>query len=383
MNDLLEWFRWILEWFKRIFIEPSVSFGGININLLRAAGFLAVFTAFLIINKYLRQLWRRFFIRLALEEDAQERLFWLISFCFVFVGLIIGLAILGIDLGLWVTVLATPIQIGDTQFSFVNLFAFLTVMVGAFILSRYLRHILRSRVLPPFHLDRNAQFLLLRLVHVSVVVVAIFIGFKFINLQLTSLAVVLGGFSIGIGFGLQNIASNLISGIILIFEHPIRVGDQVTVGNTYGNVSAINLRSTVVITMDNIAMIVPNSQFIAEPITNWTHTDSVIRLTASVGVAYGSDTAQVKKALLEVGNEHPNVIKTEQPRTSPMIAPPLVRFVGFGDSSLNFELLVWITDALQRYDIQSDLYFAIDAKFRAYNITIPFPQRDVHHFYQE
>ena len=366
------------EWFNRIFVDQTVSFGGISINLIRIIGFLAVFGASLIIARSLRRFWRKLFTRLTLEEQTQERLLWLISFCFVFAGLIVGLAILGISLPLLVGVLSNSIQIGDTKISFINLFAFLAVVVGAFILSKYLRHVLSSRVLPRLHLDTNAQFLLLRSVHIGIIVLGVLLGFNFISLQLTSLAVMLGGLGLGLGFGLQNIASNLISGIILIFERPIRVGDLVTVSDMYGRVVAINLRSTVVVTLENIAVIVPNSQFISESITNWTHTGNVIRITVRVGVAYGSDTARVKQALLEAANEHPEVIKTKQPQTSRLIEPPFVRFMNFGDSSLDFELLVWITDALRRYDIQSDLHFAVDAKFRENNITIAFPQRDVH-----
>ena len=375
MNDLL-------EWFNRIFVDQTVSFGGISINLIRVIGFLAVFGASVIIARYLQRFWRKLFTRLTLEEQTQERLLWLIFFCFMFVGLIVGLAILGIEMLLMVTILSKPIQISNIKISFISLFAFFVVVMVAFILSKYLRHVLSSRVLPRLHLATNAQFLLLRLVHISIVALGIILGFSFISLRLTSLAVVFGGFSVGIGFGLQNIASNLISGVIIIFERPIRVGDQVTVGDLYCNVRAINMRSTLVVTPENIAMIVPNSQFISNPVTNWTHTGSAVRLKIGVGVAYGSDTARVKQTLLEVAEEHPEVFKTEQPEISPMIAPPLVRFVDFGDSSLDFELLVWITDVLQRADINSDLHFAIDEKFREYNITIPFPQRDVH-FYQE
>ena len=376
MND---WF----EELKQIFIEQSISVGGISINLLKVVGFIAVFGVFLIIARYLERFWRKLFTRLTLEERTQERLLWLISFCFVFAGLIVGLAILGVGLPLLMSVLSNEIQIGDTKFSFLNLFTFFAVVVTASILSKYMRHVLSSRVLPHLHLATNAQFLLLRSVHIGIIVLGVLLGLNFISLQLTSLAVMLGGLGLGIGFGLQNIASNLISGIILIFERPIRVGDLVTVGDMYGRVTAINLRSTVVVTLENIAMIVPNAQFVSESITNWTLTDDVIRITVPVGVAYGSDTARVKQALLEVATEHPEVIQTRQPQTSRLIEPPLVRFMSFGDSSLDFELLVWITDALQRYNIQSDLHFAIDAKFREYDIRIPFPQRDVHHFYQK
>ena len=179
------------------------------------------------------------------------------------------------------------------------------------------------------------------------------------------------------GFGLQNIASNLISGLILIFERPVRVGDTITVGDTFGMVNAINLRSTHITTNDNIDIIVPNAQLVSEPITNWTHRDMQIRIKVEVGVTYGSDTTQVKNALTEVAKAHPRTINQPEPRLSPLVNAPEVHFIHFGDSSLDCVLYVWIYEAREQYGILSALHFMIDQKFRARNIEIPFPQRDV------
>ena len=137
------------------------------------------------------------------------------------------------------------------------------------------------------------------------------------------------------------------------------------------------MRSTFIITYDNIDIIVPNSQFISNTITNWTLRDKQVRIQVPVGVAYGSDTALVKQALLEVARAHPQIIK-EPDAQMPMARAPIVRFINFGESSLDFELLAWIPDLSQRFDVISDLHFMIDQKFREYNINIPFPQRDVY-----
>jgi small-conductance mechanosensitive channel len=174
---------------------------------------------------------------------------------------------------------------------------------------------------------------------------------------------------VGIGFGLQNIANNFVSGLILLFERPIKPNDMVSVGDTDGKVEEIKMRATTVVTRDNVTIIVPNSQFISSEVTNWSHTDPKVRIHVPVGVAYGSDVKLVTDLLLQVAKDHPQVMNEP---------PPNVWFTGFGDSSLDFELLVWITEPISRQKIRSDLNYAIDAAFRQHDVTIPFPQRDLH-----
>ncbi len=366
-----------LQWFRQIFIAPSVLFAGTEINLLTLIGFISICGLFLIIARFLRRLLRGLFSRLGLEKSTQERLLWLVFIIVMLIGLVVGFATIGINLALLGKILTYSIPIGGTDLSLTKLLWFLIVLIGAVVLSKHLRMVLQERVLPPFQLPQNTQFLLLRLVHIGMMSLGILIGINLTGLSLTSLSVVLGGLSIGIGFGLQNIASNLIAGVILIFERPIRVGDLITVGENVGTVSAINMRSTFIITFDNIDIIVPNSQFISNTITNWTLRDKQVRIKVPVGVAYGSDTALVKQALLEVTRAHPQIIK-EPDAQMPMARAPIVRFINFGESSLDFELLAWIPDLSQRLDVISDLHFMIDQKFREYNINIPFPQRDVY-----
>jgi small-conductance mechanosensitive channel len=168
---------------------------------------------------------------------------------------------------------------------------------------------------------------------------------------------------------LQDITKNLISGVVLLFEKPIQTGDFVELGDLCGTVQGIRLRSTVIRTIDHIAIIVPNSEFLDRQVVNWSHHDSVSRLRLSVGVAYGSDTQRVRRSLLEAARQCAQVLS---------VPAPEVQFTGFGDSSLDFLLLVWIRDPGDQFTVTSDLNFAIDARFRLAGIQIPFPQRDVH-----
>ncbi|MDH5297504.1 MAG: mechanosensitive ion channel [Desulfobulbaceae bacterium] len=214
----------------------------------------------------------------------------------------------------------------------------------------------------------------------AVVTVSGYIGFTLATIfglatagfDFTSLAVIAGALSVGIGFGLQNIVNNFVSGLILLFERPITKGDWVKVGTTEGFVQKISVRSTIIQTFDRADVIVPNSDLIATPVTNLMLQDRFGRVKAAVGVAYGSDTGLVKRLLEELAAVHPQVIGDGS------VPLPRAYFTAFGDSSLNFELRCFIHDISQIFEVRSDLNFAIDAAFRAHGITIPFPQRDLH-----
>jgi small-conductance mechanosensitive channel len=200
-------------------------------------------------------------------------------------------------------------------------------------------------------------------------IIGVIFGFQFVGIDLSGLAVIFGLLSVGIGFGLQNITSNFMAGLILLFERPIKVGDRVTVGDTEGDVMAINMRSTTVKSLNNIAIIVPNSDFISSKVINWSHSDLKTRLVVEVGVSYNSDVDKVLQALREVAEENSHVL--DRPK-------PDVLFRSFGDSSWNMAMRVWIANPKQYYKIMSDLNIAIVRKFREYGIEIPFPQRDLH-----
>jgi small-conductance mechanosensitive channel len=173
-----------------------------------------------------------------------------------------------------------------------------------------------------------------------------------------------------LGFGLQNIANNFVSGLILLTERPIRVGDRVEVGGTNGDVVRIGARSTWVRTNDNVVIVIPNSEFINSRVTNWTANDRQVRFAYPVGVSYGCDPERVRDILKEVASRHPDVLTHPSPE---------VVFSGFGDSSLDFQLKVWtITRVQTPLPLGSELYYAIFAAFREHGIEIPFPQRDLH-----
>ncbi len=205
------------------------------------------------------------------------------------------------------------------------------------------------------------------------VLLAALIGLSIAGFDFTSLAIIAGALSVGIGFGLQNIVNNFVSGLILLFERPIRTGDWIVVGNTEGYVRKISIRSTQIETFDRADVIVPNSELISTQVINWMLHDSWGRVIVPVGVAYGSDVRKVEQILVDCAREHPLVIKD-----STRVSSPRVIFRGFGDSSLNFELRCFISQVDSRLTTLSDLNFAIEQGLRDAEVEIPFPQRDLH-----
>ena len=262
-------------------------------------------------------------------------------------------------------------RLGETPITIITIVQLILIIAVFFVVSKLLGRFLRRRILSRLGLDDGVQYTIIRLSHYLMMVFGILTALNMLGIPLTGLAVLFGLVGVGIAFGLQNITSNFVSGIILLFERPINVGDYIDVGETSGQVISINMRSTTVVTLDNITLIVPNSQFIENTITNWSVEDPKIRAIISIGVAYGSDTELVTNLLLKIAESHPKILPDPKPD---------VIFREFGDSSLNFDLRVWILNAIERFDIISDLNYAIDAAFRENNINIPFPQRDVHFF---
>ncbi len=204
--------------------------------------------------------------------------------------------------------------------------------------------------------------------------VVIAIGFvvilQTVGIDLSTVTVLAGALGIGVGFGLQTITNNLVSGLILLFERPIKIGDRIEVGSVTGNVVNISARATTVVTNDNIAIIIPNSEFISSKVTNWSYTTRDVRFTVPIGVSYREDPEVVRKLLLEVAESHPGVLKDRKPD---------VLFQEFGESSLKFILRVWTRDYTDRPGVlRSELNYAIIRKFREHGIEIPYPQRDIH-----
>ncbi len=239
-----------------------------------------------------------------------------------------------------------------------------------YLITLWLKRLVARRLLARTSLDIGAREAIGSLLRYTVLFLGGIVIVQSTGLDLTALNVLAGAIGVGIGFGLQNVANNFISGIIILLERPIKEGDRVEVDNIDGRVAAIGARATTVITNDNITVIVPNSRFIAEPVVNWTQNDPRVRFKIPVGVAYGSDLRQVERLLLEVAAENPDVL--DDPA-------PVVRLMSFGDSAVEFELRVWCTTLVhKRGKLISDLNFAIYEKFQQHGIEIPFPQRVVH-----
>ena len=219
------------------------------------------------------------------------------------------------------------------------------------------------------NIDRGVRDAIKKLIHYAVVLIGFMVALSFLGVRLQNFVVLLGAFGVGIGFGLQDIVNNFLSGLILLFERPIKVGDVVLIDGEYGTVSRIGLRSTVVQSLDESELIVPNSQMISQKVTNWTLSSRRVRLVIPVGVAYGSNLEKVLAILSEAAKEHVEVL--DDPTPTPL-------FRQFGNSSLDFELRVWISNVDNRPRIQNELLLDIDRRFREEGIEIPFPQQDLH-----
>lgn len=268
------------------------------------------------------------------------------------------------------TVIEEPlVSFGEIEITPATLLIATLIILIAYGISRLLQRILRRKVFEQTHLHKGSQSAICRLLHIIIMCLGVFIAIQHTGINLTALAAVSAVLLVGIGLGLQNITHNFISGLIMLFERPVQEGDFVEVGGVQGTVQAVNAYSTKVETLDRVTIIVPNSHFLSENVTNWSFQESKVRIHATVGVSYGADVELVAETLLEVGRAHPAVLSDPQPQ---------MQFLGFGDSSLNFDLLVWIEDPTRQYIVISDLNFAIVRAFRERNITIPFPQRDLH-----
>ena len=244
------------------------------------------------------------------------------------------------------------------------------LFASVIIVERILQRLLIRRFLSKTRLQPSLQYGLSRIFGYTLIAIGFYVAFQAVGFDLSSLAIVAASVGVGVGFGLQNIINNFVSGIIILAERPISIGDRIEVAGVAGRVTKIQLRSTTVVTNDNITMIVPNADFISNTVTNWSHGDPKVRIRVPIGVAYGSDLKLLQRLLLEAAEEHPKALRDPS---------PVVLFTEFGDSSLNFELGVWTQEMTATpIHFTSQMNFIIEQKLRENDIEIPFPQRDLH-----
>ncbi len=264
----------------------------------------------------------------------------------------------------------TPIaNLGGQEYSLSQIALLICLLIGLFLGSQSVADILRSRILAFTGVNRGAQATITILVRYGLIFFGTLALLQIWGVDISSLAILVSSLGIGIGFGLQDIAKNFGSGLVLVFERPIQVGDFVEVGEFQGTVEHIGARSTLIRTLDQVSIIVPNSRFLENEVINWSLGNPVSRIGIPVGVAYGSDIELVKRSLLDAATKHPGVLSVPAPK---------VFFNGFGDSALDFELMVWTADPSHQIILRSDLYYSIENLFRQNDVEIPFPQRDLH-----
>lgn len=263
----------------------------------------------------------------------------------------------------------TIFTLNQTTVTIGSLLTFIFLLTIVVVFANVTAYLLRKKLLPKLNFDVGTVYNLERLSKYFIILVGSLICFQFVGIDLSGLAVIFGLFSVGIGFGLQNITSNFVAGLILLFERPIKVGDRVTIGETLGNIIHINMRATTINSVDNVSIIVPNSDFISGQVINWSYGDKKIRLNIDVGTSYDSDLDLVLRCLKEVADENPEIMKKPE---------PVIHFVALGDSSWNFKLRCWIPDPNKYWHSISSLNCDIVRKFKEHSIEIPFPQRDLH-----
>ncbi|AFZ42693.1 MscS Mechanosensitive ion channel [Halothece sp. PCC 7418] len=259
--------------------------------------------------------------------------------------------------------------LGNNAYSVLDLIILIALFTALFIGARSIKQVLRLRVLSLTGLSRAAQETIALVANYSLVLIGALVLLQIWGLDISSLTVFAGVLGVGIGLGIQGIAKEFVSGLVLIFERPIQAGDFVEVGDLVGTVEHISVRSTEITTLDRVSVILPNSRFLESEVVNWSHRSPVSRLRIRAGVAYGSNVELVRQTLLDAAHDHTDVLS---------IPPPNVFFLGFGDSSLDFDLLAWISEPRKQFQIKSDLYFLIYKLFTERGIEIPFPQRDLH-----
>ncbi|MFZ3374777.1 MAG: mechanosensitive ion channel domain-containing protein [Chthoniobacterales bacterium] len=344
--------------------RPLFHAAGHAISFLGLVAFAALFAAGLLTARTLQSdVVRRFFSRFKIDSNFVAIVTTILSLSALVFFTVNAINAAGIPLS-W----NAPLP--GVSLSLFQIFLLIALLIAVFWISSRTKHFLFNRLLTKSGLDRALQYAISQIVSNVVLIVGIIIVLENTGIHLGALAVFAGAVGVGVGFGLQNITSNFISGLVILAERPITIGDRIEVAGIAGQVQQIRARSTVILTNDNIAMIVPNTKFIDSPVTNWTYGDPRVRFRVPVPVAYGSDVNKVREVLIAAAREHPATLSEPAPNAY---------LEKFGESSIDFELVAWSQEMSYRpRRFKSDLNFLIDKHLRAAGIEIPRPQRDLH-----
>lgn len=341
---------------------------------LRTWALAAVFLAAIVIHHLLRLGLRRWVVDETVADERAQNFYrsavrWL-DYLVLLAVLLVALRLTGLSEPLYGALSERFGSIGNHPLSALVFMEGAAIIAGFVLFAGLLRDYLEFRVYPALNVDEGVAHAIDTFIVYAFAIVGFLAALEAVGLGIATITLFAGALGIGAGFGLQSIANNLASGLTLIFGRTLRKGDWVTIGDTIGVVQEVGVRTTRLRTRDDVEYFIPNAEFVGGRIVNWTRSSPYARLHVPLGVSYGTDPARVRQVLERVAGQTPNV------RQHPA---PEVWFVGFGDSSLNFELLVWINvREHSRHRLASDLYFAIFTAFKEAGIEIPFPQRDIH-----
>jgi small-conductance mechanosensitive channel len=265
--------------------------------------------------------------------------------------------------------LTAKLEIGSLQISLGHIAAFGITVWLAFLFSKFLRFMLEEDVYPRVNLARGIPYAVSTILHYVILLLGFFLAIAALGIDMTKFTILAGAFGVGLGFGLQTVVNNFVSGLILLFERPVKVGDVVQLGDHAGSLKHIGLRASVLRTWEGSEVIVPNGVLISDEVVNWTFSDQQRGIEVNVGVAYGTDPELVIDLLTGVAELHDDILKEPPPQTF---------FLGFGESALDFQLRAWIANFERWMTIRSELTVSVNAALRDAGISIPYPQRDLH-----
>ncbi len=344
-----------------------LEWGGAQINFLRILLAAVTFTIIYLLSKYLiTNILDKALAKAGTEEEDRETVLKVLHYLIIVGGVYSGINVLNLKLDIILNVVL--FSVAGTQVTPLDVVSFALAVTIAYLVSKFVITTSIKKVLADGGVPEEDIAAVTRVVHYFVVFLGIYIGLNFLGIQLTALLAVAGITGIVLGFGLQPIIANLISGFLLMAERTVRVGDWIEFDGMYGVVVDTGIRASTLRTIDNRYMLIPNRTFVENPFTNYSHRDKKIRISIPVGVAYGTDVEKVKEILTEIAEENEQVLDLPEPN---------VFFNEFGDSAYQFELACWISDPKYRKKTKSEINFEIRRRFREEGIEIPFPQTDV------